>query len=370
MSSWRDWLPGQARETRFGVIGLDFGPEGLHLVQLREEEGRSVLHAGCSVPYPVERAELGRLPRRALRNFFATALKAGGFAGRRVVLPAPRERVKLHVTNYELPEGRSEAEVILGMVRERYGPEAAGSVVDFVPMRTAGGQKGEQSALVAVANQQEITRDLRFLAETGLEIEAIEVAPLAIHRLVAWGARQNLAQDVLVIHCGAEKSDLTVLWGRRLILYREIDFGESMLVEALSRALDVSNSEAAAMLHEHGLPSDSDEKPEDGDRIGEIRSTLLEILRPSFTALAEQVDRALVYTASRSHGSVVEHVHLSGRLANWPGADQLLDDLLSIPVSVLDARQILATEGSPPPECGVGIALAAGCSLRGISSHG
>ncbi len=100
----------------------------------------------------------------------------------------------------------------------------------------------------------------------------------------------------------------------------------------------------------------------------------MQILKPSFNALAESVDRALVYTASRSRGASPQRIHLLGSSARWPRADRLLESLVSMPVGKLDVSAAFAA-----PEHGVGalgalgsdpeVALAAGHALRGLD-HG
>ena len=159
-----------------------------------------------------------------------------------------------------------------------------------------------------------------------------------------------------------------MLWGRRLILYREIAFSESSGIERIMKSLGMAMEAAQKLLSEYGVLAGVDQEP--NGTSGSIRQTVLEILRPEFNSVAEQVGNALVYTASRTRGDTVDFVYLLGPVARWPGVDKVLQAMLSMPVRTLDPATILPGAGSDewtdgsPTSC---LAVAAGLALRGAS---
>ena len=202
-----------------------------------------------------------------------------------------------------------------------------------------------------------------------LEVETLEIPPVAIRRLVTRLALRDFEEDVMILHFGRDRSHLTVLWGRRLILYREIEFGEHRAVEQVAKSLDLPQESAASLLLDFGVFPDA---PGAGlDRASsEICETVMEILTPGFAAVAEQIGNALIYTASRTRGASVDLIYLVGSIARWPGIDQLISSLAAIPVRILDPLQ--AITGRPDTrlpdggESAPSIVLAASLALRGF----
>jgi Tfp pilus assembly PilM family ATPase len=348
----------------------------LHLVQL--ERGAEGLHirATCSVPSPVQGDDPPPAAAKELKAALRRAFKIQPFRGRRIVTTMPDAGVKLMVVNYEADTERSEPQQILSLVEERIDDAIDQCVVDYVPIRTSGEKRGARSALLAVARRDAVIRHLEFLRAAGLEVEALEIAPVAVRRLVAWLARDDVSRKSLVLHCGAQRSHLVVLDGRRLILYREIDFGEDQAIESLSKSLDMDRESAASVLYRYGVHPDDGgrEAWEDPAAAFEISETVMEILKPGVRSLADQIEKASIYTASEWRGACVDQVHLLGRFDRWPGIDRLLGGVVSIPVGLLDPLAAPSFGGFSPPDDAAardgGIALATGMALRGICDDG
>jgi len=351
--------------TQTGPIGFDLGHDKLHALQLEREEETLGVRAAACVSLP---AGCRSDARTGLRPLVARTLKDRGFEGRRIVAAMPADDLKLMVLNYELSRQQTEPELIISRVEERIQEPVDGWVVDYLAIRKNPDEKGEHSALVAMAREDAVIQHLELLRSAGLEVEALEIGPVAVRRLITW------LDNVLVINCGQEKSYLMVLWGQRLILYREIDFGEQQVIERVSKSLDMGSESAASLLYEFGVFPEADPPADAGANAREIRQTLMEILKSSFNTVAEHVANALVYTASRTRGESVDSVYLLGPMARWPGADSLLGALVSIPVQILDPlaglESIRDGLGLSDMKCSLGFTLAAGLALRGMESRG
>ena len=361
----------RVREAR--PIGLDLGAEGLHMLQLDGREQEPRIRAMLSTPYPADReATLASPPQ--LTSLLRQALKAGGFRGRRVVTAMPESGVRLMVLNYEIDRQTSEPERILQLVGERIDEALEGCVVDYLPIRTSGEKHGAKSALAVVARRDAVIDHLERLRAAGLEVEALEISPVAVRRLVARLLPDETDLNSLVVHCGARRSDLTVFSGRRLILYRELDFGEDETIGALGKSLEMSPEQARSLLYQYGVRADAEGRAwDDPAAAQEISETVLEILKPTFYALKEQVDKACVYTASGWRGASVDQVYLLGSIARWPGFDGVLQGFLSLPVRILEPLAAFApVDGAEAAgrDRHREIAIAAGHALRGVDADG
>ena len=340
-------------------IGADFAAHALNLVQALPRNGGWHLQAAASLPYPVARAELLAAPAD-LARFVAGALASGPFQGRRVVSALPPGDVRILPLSVQLAQGQSEAQAVARAATEQLGSQAANAVIDYYQVRGADGDSGTRQVLVAAAGEARVLAYLAMLEAARLEPVALDIGPAAIARLLAAIHGSEIGQSVLLLNFGSAKSFVTVIWGRRLMLDREIDFGEEQLAQVLSGALDLAPATATSLLREHGLGS----RGGDGQHAA-LRRAIHDVLHPACLALADELAHTQVYVASRTRGSMISRVYLNGSLARYPDIQARIGELIDVPVHLLDP--FAAFGGALPPiDAGIGrsIALAAGLALR------
>jgi type IV pilus assembly protein PilM len=363
-------LLGQRTATAAAMpIGVDFAAQRLNMLQIEGADGGEdevpLVRAAVSLPYPVERAKLLGDPRR-LKSFMREALASGAFAGRRVVAALAPSEVRILPLTVVVHAGQNEQQAVAKVVRDQLGATARESVVDYYQVRSIDATSPERQVLAAVASDAHVLGYLESLRSAGLEPAALDIGPAAIARLLA-AMQVDYEHSVLLINFGINKSYLTVIWGRRLMLDREVEFGEVQLVDKLVRALGLESAVALALLREHGIGAPV--RAPQGE-IGEqpnIGRTIREILHQEFAALAEELVRTQVYIASRTRGCALSRVYLNGSLARYPHIRQRMEELVHLPVDVLDPFTAFrpAPTFTPCSNVAQGIALAAGLALRG-----
>lgn len=340
-------------------IGADFAAHALNLVQALPQSGGWHLQAAASVPYPMPRAELLAAPA-GLARFVAGALASAPFQGRRVVSALPPGDVRILPLSVQLAQGQSEAQAVAKAAAEQLGSQAANAVIDYYQVRGADGDSGARQVLLAAAQESRVLAYLAMLEAARLEPVALDIGPAAIARLLAAMHGSEIGQSVLLLNFGSAKSFVTVIWGRRLMLDREIDFGEEQLAQVLAAALDLAPATATSLLREHGLGS----RGGDGQHAA-LRRAIHDVLHPACLALADELAHTQVYVASRTRGSMISRVYLNGSLARYPDIQARIGELIEVPVHLLDP--FAAFGGTLPPDAaGIGrsIALAAGLALR------
>ncbi len=350
------------RSNGFGAVGLDFGFEALHMAQFRQSPDGPVLHEYATVPYPsIGRPELlGDV--RALRQFLRESMMSSSFSGRRIVCCSLPDHTKLLILHYMVDAGRKEQEVMLHRLADRLDDELDNYVIDYVPIRQQSESSKEAAALVAVAEKQAVVRQLDNLHAAGYSVEALEIGPIAIRRLVSCLSETKHHETVLVVTLARSHSYLTVLSGRRLIFDREVGIGEGTLVDRLCTALDLERQAARRLLYSQGFGVCEVPKLSIEYSQLEVSETVLEILKPLFLNLAADIQKALIYTASETRGKSIGKIYLVGGIAEWAGADRLLAGLLNMPVQVLNPLQ--GTSGHDGDRSAPGVAVAAGLALR------
>jgi type IV pilus assembly protein PilM len=354
-------------------IGVDFAAERLNMLQLAPDSPAGVRVAvggAVSVPYPMAREQLFAAPR-LLARFVQAALAQAPFVGRRAYCALAPADVRILPLTVVLAPGQSEAQAVARAVGEQIGMAVDDSVIDYYQVRSIDGDSTERQVLVAVAQRSQVLAYLEQLRVAGLDPVALDIGPAAIARLLAAMQREDLNQSVLLINFGVNKSFLTVIWGRRLMLDREIDFGEVQLAGKLAASLAMAPEIARALMREHGIGARSQARfgspPGSGGAPAgpDIRRTIREILHPEFALLAEELVRTQLYVASRTRGSTLSRVYLNGSLARYPDIQERLGELVALPVEILDPFVGFSMHSANRwPGVGPSIALAAGLALR------
>jgi type IV pilus assembly protein PilM len=349
-------------------IGVDFAAASLNMMQVEATPGGPRVRAAVSVAYPVERAELLADPRR-LRAFVRGALAGAPFSGRRMFGALAPSEVRILPLTGSVPAGQNEQQAVARAVRDQLGAAATESVVDYYQVRSADATGAEKQVLAAVAPAGAVVSYLETLRSAGFDPVALDIGPAAIARLLGAMHRDDFGQSVLLINFGTTRSYLTVIWGRRLMLDREIEFGETALVDKLARTLGLDAGTALALLRQHGTGSSAG-GPDPQGAAPDMGRTIREILHPEFAALAEELVRTQVYVASRTRGSTVSRVYINGSAARYAHIPERIAQLVHLPVEVLDPFTAFPASGTGPGgNLMHGIALAAGLALRGVE-HG
>jgi len=365
MKNWLSTISTRVQGARVGPIGFELSQEKLHLVQLeRNAEGGVTLRAHASVPLPCTRDTLMGSPR-ALRKLLSRAFAADHFKGRQVVLAMPPGHFRTMPLSYQLSGGQAEESVIGALMAERLDGPLTDYVIDYLPVRTRA-REGERLALVAVSPRADVLNYLELARLAGLQVDALEIGPVAIRRLVSALSSGNESDVVLVLNTGTSASYLTVIAGRRLLLDQELRFGEATLVERIATALELAPERARELALRTGVePAPRRANEPDG-----VREALREILRPELGRLVEEIERTCQFVASETRGANVARVYLLGSLARWPGVDHALSELARVPIGMMpnpltllgsESRQLNAESVAPE------LAVATGLALRGLT---
>ncbi len=346
-------------------IGVDFGAEHLNMLQLMPGTVLPArVQAAVSLRYPTDRVTLFGQPQE-LRRLVRSAMLSSGFIGKRIFSTMPPGAVRILPLTVQVNAGQSETQAITKATREQLGSAINDAVVDYYHVRGIEADGAERQVLVAAARHSDVVAYLDAIRGAGLDPVALDIGPAAIARLLAALHRDDYDQSIVLINFGVEKSFLTVVWGRRLLLDREIDFCETQLTARLSAALGLSASVARAMLREHGVGGAERVASTVDATQPDMSQTLREILHPEFAQLAEELSRTQVYVASRTRGSLVSQIYLNGSIARYPNLSARIRELVTLPVALLNPFDAFDGSWTQPSPLDASLALAAGLALRG-----
>lgn len=351
------------------LIGLEIGMRCIHLCQLSPRPGDCYsIIAKASIKFDESREALLANPDR-LKKLLNGAFKSKPFRGRKVVASMPWSEVKIILLTYKSSIADVDSEIIK-MVAKRVDGDIDDYVVDYLPVRSNPTDE-EHMAAVSVVSKDKVMSLLQTLNQCGLEVDALDIAPAALRRLVGTLYSDSTSDNVLLINAGTEKSFLTIVSGRRLLFYQVIEFGENHLIKQVADELDISPEAALNLINDNGIGKSASPFAKGGSQ-SEISSTLAEILKPCFLELIEEINRVLIFTASETHGAPLTRVCLLGSIAHWQGVESLLMSLMNIDISAdsTDFWKVFLDENDHTtiswsslfPE----LAIATGLALRGL----
>lgn len=354
-----------------GLIGIDFAFEKINLVQLgRMPNGEIALRSWCSIGYESSREELLSSPKN-LRPILRKAIKEHGFKGKNIVSSMPSSDVRIISVNYPRSKNNDDSGPILQALKERVDEDLSQYVIDYLPVR-ASETDSEQLALVALVKHDLVISYLELLRFSGLNVEALEIRPAAIKRLVYATLEKEDYRNVLVINFGSDRSYLTIISGRRLLFDHQLNFGANAFIEKMSDILEMPKKSTIELIQNHGFDVDtSNQTSQMAYADDDIAKTLLDIARPVLAELIEEINRVLIFAASENHGESITKIYVLGSIAHWKGIDKYLDKKLKISVETLcnPLKPFYKTASSETCDYAStpDMAIAAGLALRGLN---
>ena len=304
---------------QYGAIGIDFGSNGLRLVQFRKNKDALELYAAAHVSIPAEQrqssAQLGTLIKQIL--------KENGFVGREIITCTQPQDVKIMMLSFMRQPDKEDEELIVQRVAERIDGDIEDYVIDYMMVRPEMKDAQERSVLAALADHDGVVDQLEYLRKAGLKVKVLEIEPTAVRRLISVNQSEKHDANLMIISMGNTQTYITVLSGRRLIYERDIDFGEAQLIATLCKELDIDEHEARTML-ERGNSNDITDAVEFEQTIP-VTDALFSVLKPSFMELVEDINRALIYAASETRGLAVKHVYLTNQVATWHDIEKFIN---------------------------------------------
>ncbi len=358
-----------------GPIGIDFGIEQIHMVQVSRTRKGFRITAAASIPYPIDREQLLNDPV-SLKQLLKDALNRHGFKRHDVVAALPPNLIQLVLVNYQFVRNQDHNAALYKAISEQFSEKVEGAVIDYLPIRPKVEEQLDRSALVAISKHNDVTRFLETLRIAGLNVKALEIGPVAIKRLLTTLEGQNEEQrKVMAINFASNSSFVTVLWGGELLLDRQVNIGLDSILETISDALDMSHEQAQKLMQTHGFPSEKNTREMlVNDFFNEdISSSLTHILKPIFIRFAQEIKKVLIYTAAETQGGAIDIVYILGSVARWPLADQYLTNMINLPVKIINPFIELDIDNPAfdieEIEPVSGIAVTTGLALRGLRQY-
>jgi len=299
-------------KARHHLVGIDLGRSSIKVVQLRSTgAGLRLIYAGLT-ELPVIGSSLTEPGiRLALLDLFQKGkLKrekaAVNFVGK---TPVVRYLTLPKMPMEELKEAiKWEAKKFLPMPIEEM-------VLDFMVIGEQEEREVRRLDLVVVAAERsEVHAQYNELKRMGINIDVMEVNPLAMLNAVSLNYEDHLKDTVVFVDIGAGKTEINIIKQGMLRFTRHVQIGGEDITKAIEQELQVSRDEAEAMKKLHGMLA-----PESGRAVSAADGRLKNIIQREVDRIVLETQRSLDYYRAQFRESEVKKLILMGGTPLMPG---------------------------------------------------
>lgn len=271
-------------------------------VETRRDSGRVLAFAEVESPrgvasgYPTEWAETIR-----------RTLKTRGFKGCAAVTCVPAESLLVRHAKVAASEGRDLQDALLFEVEDAFPDDAPMLQSVHVGEVTERGARRQEHILMAVGLHK-VERLVEFLAQTGLEVQAVDVEAGALLRsfLRRRRRRSDAEGHMTIVHIG-ETVTLTIIASTTTALFmKQLPIGMMHLRRELKEKLDLGRDDIDQAIRD--------------DAIGpELAGPIVQALRLPIDSLVNELAACLRYHAASRRSPVAPELVLCGVGSLLPG---------------------------------------------------
>lgn len=319
------------------VWGIDIGQCALKALQCRPHEkdpNQIVVESFDYIEYPKilsqPEADPEELVREALEQFLerndltgdSVAISVAGQSGlaRFIKLPPVESKKIPDIVKYE---ARQQIPFALEDVVWDYQQLSGGSEEDGFALEPEVG-------LFAMKRDQ-VARALKPLEDAGIEVDYIQLMPLAIYNYVCFDRLEDLQsrpydpadppESTVVISLGTDTTDLVVTNGYR-VWQRNIPIGGNHFTRALSKELKLTFVKAEHLKRNATQADDP--------------KAVFQAMRPVFSDLLAEIQRSLGYFASIDKAAKIGNMIALGNAMKLPGLQRYLSQNLEHEVTPIE----------------------------------
>ena len=184
--------------------------------------------------------------------------------------------------------------------------------------------------------RDQVARHLKPLEDAGIDVEIIQLAPLAIYNFICFDRLNvegpydpaNPPQSTVIISLGTDTTDLVITNGYR-VWQRSIPIGGNHFTKALTKELKLTFAKAEH-LKRNAMKA---ENPK----------AIFQAMRPVFSDLVAEIQRSIGFFTSNNRNAKLGEMVALGNPMKLPGLQRFLSQNLDQEVKLVDQFNNLAT---------------------------
>ncbi|MCL5004085.1 MAG: pilus assembly protein PilM [Patescibacteria group bacterium] len=339
-------------------FGLDIGNSSLKLVEVKIDRSKGKvlsLYGSSSLSHPVNLAVDGPEDLKELSSVIREFVDSYSLSSNKVVVALPESQIFTRVVSLpKMPE--KELAKAMQYEAQQYIPVSLSEVsLDYQMISDSPTSAEQMEILVIAAPKTLVSKYLKVLKDSSLEVAALETETMAVARSLIADAKTPCS---LVVNIGALTTDLSVVSGATIRFTRSISTGGTSLARAISQSLGFDLNQAEEYKRTYGLDS------------SQLEGKITQAIKPIFDVVIDEIKRSTAFYNTHHKEDKVKRVVVCGGTASLPG-------ILIYMASSLDLEVILGNSWSriyipakfsqkELEESGPSYAVAAGLALKEI----
>lgn len=327
------------------VWGIEIGQAGLKAIRLRyaESAGKMVAVAFDYVPHPKILNQPDAIPDELIREALTTFLSRNTIGNDLISIGLPGHSALARFIQLPPVEKSKVAEIVKYEARQQIPFPLEDVIWDFQPLGS-GTSEGDlmldaEVGLFAMKRDQ-VMQQLKPFQEAKLEVEVIQIAPLALHNFLCFdqfGMKENkkAAEDgeeqehehVLILDMGTDNTSLMVSNGKNIWI-RNVPLGGNHFTRALTKEMKLTFAKA-----EH-LKCNATKAPDP--------RAVFQALKPVFNEYVSEIQKSIGFFASVNRDAKISRVLGVGNGFKLAGLQKFLQQNLQYPVERLESFKEMA----------------------------
>lgn len=354
-------------------IGVDLGPYGVRLLQLRQRRSGLSVAAASHFDLPLDAEPGGERWFETLRLYLRQHTESSGFVGRQCVLSIDDCFLRVRsIRQPKMPPDEMDRAIRLDAARRLGFDDNQSAEVAWLTAGEVRQGKESRDEIILIGAEQPIVERLTFTAsDAGLRPIAVEPAFVGCARAMSRGFRRAADQNIVrvVVDIGYASSCVLILRGNSVAFYKPLEIG----------GRNLNNAAAERLGLEPGTVADLRRQPmrEPGERSGSIDErvdrALYEAIRPILGDLARETALCIRYYSVTFRGSKASQCQIVGGDAREPKLVELMKDATHLPTSIGKPLQGIEIAGAGSlanrRDEHAGWSVATGLSLRATETR-
>jgi type IV pilus assembly protein PilM len=313
-------------QSKDGFVALDIGSSSIKLAETAFERNGFRLCSLGILPLPPDAIQQNMVVEPApLVEAVRQLIKEHGVSATKVICAVPGRAVIMK--KIQMPrQTDEELETNIEFEANNVIPENLANVnLDYQVLKLLDG--GNKMEVLLVAVKKDIVNSYAEVIEkAGLSPAVIDVDYFAMENMYEANYTPQPGSGMVgLIHMGARYTSVTLLENGYSMFTGDLTVGGEEFTETLRKELNVSNEAAEAAKIKGSLD-------------GQTQLELETMLKPAMEDIVDEIRRtvSLYGTAGATEGEGLKHIYLSGGGAKVPGLRALLQEKLSVPISLTE----------------------------------
>lgn len=317
------------------VWGIEIGQSALKALRCTIEGGEVVATAFDFVEYPKILSQPEAEPEVLIREALGKFLERNETRGDRIAVSVPGQSGLAKFFKPPPVEVKKIADIVKYEARQQIPFDLEDVVWDYQMMPGSTVEEGfalESEIGLFAMKREQAYRQLEPLKQSGLEVDVIQLAPLALYNMVVYDRLHERVESntfdvdspppsTVVLALGTDSTDLIVTNGFR-IWQRSMPIGGNHFTRQLTKDLKLTFAKAEHLKR--------------NAREAEDPKLIFQTMRPVFNDLVTEIQRSIGFFQTINKKAKIDQLLLAGNTVKLPGLTAYLGKNLGYDVQTLD----------------------------------